>query len=366
MVEITSVGSLYLDVNSKSGYELTWNPSFSGQTHYEILYTFNKNDTWLTAGKVASTSATSYDLRKLYEIVDIDFVEIFYKVRVYYSRINSNGDLETGTEDSNIFSVIFNQGYSSELNVWNDEKKSFPMFANAKNDNIPFLSVNVDGTTERVPLVEKSSPIAGDLHIEVDNGERVLAKSSGYFAPNPIGANDSFGYFNVSGNYNYTFSEDVSYYYYRNTGTTTSRSNLHSSTYYYYSLSGYYNRYATQLQYRYTYYYYYYGRYNGYGWSSYYYQYVPPLYTQPYGDPRQWTTGYYYYVTYINTRDTKSQSTSYYKYYTAYLYYYYRNWYNSYWYSYSYYYYYYNSKNLGTYTNTGDRTAYYYYNYYTK
>ena len=169
MVNILSPESVYVDNNDSSSYTLTWEGTMEGQIAYEIMYKLKNSDTWLTTGKIESTE-TSYDLRNIYNFLGIDFAEISYKVLLYYSASTGESETTTGTEYSNTYSLIFNQGITGNINIWNgSEKEIYPIFDNINNDNIHKVNINTDQGTKLVPLVDDNSPLASHFKIRISN-----------------------------------------------------------------------------------------------------------------------------------------------------------------------------------------------------
>lgn len=230
MVEITSKGSVYLDRSQKDTKSIvTWNASFSGQTHFEILYKEKKSDTWSTSGKIQSTE-TSYDLFNLYEFTNLDFTEINFKVRVYFSTRNAIGDL-TGSEDSNIFSVVFKPSSENGLIVYNDAEVHMPLLDEGESFSYSTLAVKVNGKMRRTPLVESDSVIGSNILVKVDNEKKSLAMvEDANFVDTPIGENDTFATVSQQKSYSYTYSDKGSYQYYYS----------YDSLYYYYQYANYY------------------------------------------------------------------------------------------------------------------------------
>ena len=212
MVNIISPKSSYVDNDNPDTYTLIWEGSLSGgQTSYEVLYREKGAEEWLTTGRVNS-SETSYDLRSIYDLVGIDFVEIEYKVTLTFDY--TDGDVSTvGTESSNVFSLIFNEGISGNLNVWvGFEKHSYPMFDTIKNTNLDTMSINTDDGEKKIPLVEADNVLAKDMKIQVASDKaRCLAGYSPNFAYYTPKDTDVFGEFDVSATGTYKYTDSYSY-----------------------------------------------------------------------------------------------------------------------------------------------------------
>ena len=212
MINIISPKSVYVNNDDPSTYTLNWEGSLpDGQVSYEILYREKGSDTWLTSGKVVST-ATEYDLRNIYSQLNIDFVEIEYKVNVTYEK-SENDETIKGTESSNTFSLIFNQGITADLNVWvNSEKRSYPMFDEIRNDNMNIMSVHTPNGNKLLPLVDDDNVLSSDMRIQVadDKIQSVARYDPDFKYYTPTDA-DVFGTINVEGQYNYSYQRSYNY-----------------------------------------------------------------------------------------------------------------------------------------------------------
>jgi hypothetical protein len=170
MVTIIQPKSVYVDNSNANTYTLTWKqetPTVEGYTvnqyAFEVLYRVKGNTSWSTTGKISST-ATSYDLRKLHEYLGTDLDEIQYQLYVYYSGTYEN-DTYTYTDSSLKYSLVFNQGYSYTLKVFDGENTlEYPLFDNVNNSNIDITNINVDSSTKKLPLVPQDHPLGGGTH----------------------------------------------------------------------------------------------------------------------------------------------------------------------------------------------------------
>lgn len=212
MINIISPKSVYVNNDDPSTYTLNWEGSLpSGQVSYEVLYKEKGSETWLTTGKVMSTD-TTYDLRNIYTLVNIDFVEIEYKVTITYESIN-DGETIRGNESSNTFSLIFNQGISGDLNVWvNSEKRSYPMFSTINNDNVNTLAIRTTDGDKLLPLVDEDSVLASDMRVRVssDKTQSVAGYDPDFKYYTPTDS-DVFGTIEVEGQYNYNYQSSYNY-----------------------------------------------------------------------------------------------------------------------------------------------------------
>ena len=267
MVNILSPKSVYVVNDDPSTYTLTWAGSITGQIAYEILYQLKGSSAWLTAGRVNSTS-TSYDLRNIYNLLGIDFSEISYKVVLTYEKTENN-ETTTGTESSNVYSLIFNQGIVGSLNVQNQNtSESYPIFNRINNEDIDAIKIKTSKGIKLVPLVDSSSPLSSDFKIRISNNNtRCVATHSPSFTYYTPSSSDTFGNFTVNGYYTYNYQRSYnyistpSYRYSYITGTSSDRYRTYTYGYKYYNylrssvrnyLSNYY-RYISSYNYRYSY-----------------------------------------------------------------------------------------------------------------
>ena len=259
-VSITQPKSTYLNLTI-TDTTLQWETNVSGQTAYEVLYKKKMATEWSTLGKVDSTSC-SVDLKDLYNAVNLDFEEFYYRVLLYYS-FTQDTETVTGKEYSDVYSIIFNQGYGNVLNVsLNGIPKKYPIFEKVNNTGIPYASIG--GGVGKIPIVGDDSPLS-----EEENGKRHFASGRANFKPSGIYGN---GEFDVSSLYytpvyayqqdavyaydrstNYAYQKDTNYAYkylqganytsYVTGSTPTSYTRSQGTNYYYYSynyIGGYY------------------------------------------------------------------------------------------------------------------------------
>ena len=171
-ITIISPKSAYVDNKNSSTYTLQWKSDISGQTGYEILYKKKTASEWSTLGKVTST-ATSFDLRNIYKVTNIDIEEYYYRVMLYYS-----GDDYTGTEYSDVYSIIFNEGYECKLNVnMPDGIHKYPLLSNIKNEEISFMEVQSNGI-KKLPLIEPNHPLADGVKFQTSGGVKQFASNT--------------------------------------------------------------------------------------------------------------------------------------------------------------------------------------------
>lgn len=208
MVTINSPQSMYIDNSDSSTYTLDWTGSISGQNAYEIYYKLKSSSTWLTTGRIAST-ATTQDLRNLHDLTGVDFEEISYKVKLYYSISNAKGVL-TGSDFSEVYTLIFNSGKTGTLKVKTTNKvNEYPLFDTINNDNVSVVNVG----TRKAPLVDADSALGSNLKIQLSSGTKTVAASTGSFTDEVYPTGTEIGDWNQqvykyepyqSGGYKYT------------------------------------------------------------------------------------------------------------------------------------------------------------------
>ena len=283
---------------------------------------------WSTTGKISSNEKL-YDLTKIYDFLEVDFTEIYFKIKVYYQEkvdITDSNVTEISCEYSNIYTVIFRPESDCELNVSNGEITTCPLFSETIGSQSQLFVQTPKGTRFAV-MVSPDSIISSSVRVNTDEGVQSIAANYGNFTDYPISDNDTFMY--KSG----VNSSNKSYYYYSKTG----------DSYYAYgrNSTGYSVYYLTNGTYRYTaqrdlYYYHGYYYYRYYTYSVSYFNYISFSYD-----------AYYYATDFTNNIGyiTKFLRTHYY--YTNPTYYYYR-WYSVvtgyYYYKYGPKYYYYSQK----------------------
>lgn len=326
MITIVKPHSVYADRTDANEFELEWSSTVSGQTGYEIYYKLSNAANWSTTGLISDPTATTYDLRQIYSLVELDFTEIIYKIKIYYSTENEEG-LLTGVEESDIYTIIFSQPISGYLSVYDGEEiERYPLFSSIESSYDKLKVHTNDGNLATV-LVDNTSPIASNMKIHVGNDNLTLASeyASGLsYTQNAHGEFEQDGY------------ETAYYYYNTNEHEQSYETRLYSDKYYYYTYRTYMPNtpgyfYSTSPSYYYKYYYQFY-------YIDYYYRY--------------WGGGTNVYTPVYTKKNTYAYSPS-----SSYYYYGYNK---------SYTYYYYNKVYDGTtyYLYTAyDATKYYYYSY---
>lgn len=278
-VTITSPKSVYVDDKDSSTYTLQWTTDVSGQTAYEILYKKKTATEWSTLGKVESTSH-SFDLREIYNAVNLDIEEFYYRVLIYYS-----GDDYTGKEYSDVYSVMFNEGWEKRLKVYRDGSiVQYPLLNDIKNTEIESMPIQSNGK-KKIPLVELTHPLAKGTKIQTSNGKKQFASNDARFDESGIYGNGEFSKYIPQYTQEYAYRQDENYAYnrsevygYQAYYGYAYKANGYGTNYGYYKKSGYYQ----YLYYDNRSYYYYFSGYRSF-----------PTYTDPGG-----TTHYQYVGTY--------------------------------------------------------------------
>lgn len=212
MINIISPKSVYVDITDPSTYTLEWQGTLeNSQVSYEVLYREKGNETWLTTGKNKTTDQT-YDLRNIYTLINVDFVEIEYKVVITCEKTGDN-EIITGTESSNVYSLIFNQGITCDLNVWTgSEKRVYPLFDEIKNDTLNKMTIHTEDGDKMLPLVNEGSILSDEMKVRVDeNTTQCVAGSNPDFKYYTPSETDVFGEFDVDGQYTYNYQQEYSY-----------------------------------------------------------------------------------------------------------------------------------------------------------
>lgn len=293
MVTITQPLSAYVDNDNPSTHTLRWTNQYTGQYAFEVLYKQKSTSSWLTTGKIESDQS-DYDLRNLHNLTGIDLDEIQYRLVVYYQTTEG---IETRdfSDAAYIYSLIFNSGSTESVKVYDGTTTSeYPLFSEIKNDAIDHIRVSTDDGVKKLPVVDKSSPLAGTAKIVMPGG---TVKHLAGNAPNftyDTSTLPTYGTVKTQGDVEVYAKESVSieaysdYYayrydgrhyntlyeyryssYYGNKSYTRYDNNYgvyytSSQYYYYYNLTGYYNYTYNYLNYTYKYIHAYtgYGRYN--------------------------------------------------------------------------------------------------------
>ena len=162
-VTITAPQSGYFD--RTGAITVSWTNSITAppQTAYEIMYKLKTASSWSTLGKVTST-ATSANLKPIYDAVSQDAVEFYYKVVVYHDLATlSSGNKEGGIEHSAVYSIMFHGSQIATLKVQEtaSSTQTYPLF---NGSTTPTAKLNVRTTssvTGTAPLVASGHPLAG-------------------------------------------------------------------------------------------------------------------------------------------------------------------------------------------------------------
>ena len=195
-VSITSPQSKLITITQQFP-DIEWICSIEGQKYYEIQYRFKDHTPWSTCGKVESTD-TSVSMQCIYDLVGVDFYEIYYRVIIYYDGYNIIGPVQ-GKDISNTYSVMFMHGIAGTLNVYDGAgtlKYNFYDQINtptgSDKSKVEVLNIALDDGTHiaKVPLVNKQSAIASNFVINIDSthslDQKVVAKEDAKFIANNI------------------------------------------------------------------------------------------------------------------------------------------------------------------------------------
>ena len=188
-ITISQPKSIYVKNEKESTYLLKWSyPDVSNQVYYEVLYRRKTSSDWSTFGKINSKD-TTFDLRKIREVIIEDFEEIYYKLLCYYDGSYSDGSREMATIQSDVYSIMFNSGYHATRNVQLSSKiERYPLFDSI---NIDIESTNILTATgiKQLPLVNLSHPLQGKTKIQTESGVKAFASDTANFLPSNIYGN---------------------------------------------------------------------------------------------------------------------------------------------------------------------------------
>ena len=208
-VTITAPQSGYFD--RTGAITVSWTNSITSppQTAYEIMYKLKTASSWSTLGRVTST-ATSANLKPIYDAVSQDAVEFYYKVVVYHDLATlSSGNKEGGIEHSAVYSIMFHGSQIATLKVQETASLTqiYPLF---NGSTTPTAKLNVRTTssaTGTAPLVASGHPLAGRGKVITASGYTAfIGGSSPTFAAS---GQNRYGYF-----YGYRYQYSFSYYNY--------------------------------------------------------------------------------------------------------------------------------------------------------
>ena len=154
-------------VDRTKGLTIQWSGDLvSYQTHYEIQYKLSSAASWSTLGKTASTSARSYALSNLFNAVQSDATEIYYRIVLYYSYTNSSNESITGYEYSNTYSIIFHgaQVGIMKVQVTSTKKQEYPIYSSVTGKESMDVKLS-SSTTGKAILVDSTNPLANQLKV---------------------------------------------------------------------------------------------------------------------------------------------------------------------------------------------------------
>lgn len=255
-ITITAPQSGYFD--RTGAITVSWTNSITSppQTAYEIMYKLKTASSWSTLGRVTST-ATSANLKPIYDAVSQDAQEFYYKVVVYHDLATlSSGNKEGGVEHSAVYSLMFHGSQIGTLKIQESSSvtREYPLF----NGSTAAQKLNVRTTasaTGTAPLVASGHPLAGRGKVITASGYTAfIGGSSPTFAAS---GQTRYGYFYgykyvytpVYYNYNYANYRTDSYkqlqYYYRVYNVDVTSSHYKFLSYYVGTLT--YYRYYTTL-----------------------------------------------------------------------------------------------------------------------
>ena len=175
-LHIISPQSVVADISYPAGMIIHWEDvSDGGQVAYELQYKLKEADFWSTCGKVYDSLAREVSLNTIYEYLQIDFYELYYRIIVYYDGTNSLGRI-IGSESSDVYSVIFRHGIKNTLKIFEEGNiHEYPLLetinidSNITGDKVNALKINVDDEILQLPLVKSDNVLKSDLEVCVDS-----------------------------------------------------------------------------------------------------------------------------------------------------------------------------------------------------
>ena len=318
MITITHPQSKYGPIDDSNGFILKWTSTIDGQTDYEILYKIKGFDSWSTSGKINSTSS-EYNLLNIYNNLGVDFTEIQYKVKLWYSTTNETGEL-TGTEESDTYTLIFSQPISGYFNIFDgDNINRYPLFSNINNNNNPTFNIQTNNGKMSTILVDNDNPLNSNLKIKIGDSIKSVASNSPNLSNGYIQRSDpteliqsgttessDYYYYSVRDTQKMSSSNNIRYYYKYKTSYQTytwSTQNTEYIDYYYWHNGwdepGYWGSHWSTYEktYWYTFNRYYYDtRYVSYSYNTYYYKYYYIYDSTTYNTLTSYSYKYYSYA----------------------------------------------------------------------
>lgn len=186
MVTIIRPKSAYLQADGSDDLTMEWSTNVKAQSGYEILYKKKGEKSWSTLGRVDSEDARTFDLSILFEKIDFQYqMEIYYRVILYHDSL-STGDIMSGAEISDSYSLMIKPPYSKSLRIFNgNEIEEYPLFDNTDAPNTHTIKVQTtEGTKEmKAILVEEDHPAAGNMKVKTRFGRKAFSTTEAKFAP---------------------------------------------------------------------------------------------------------------------------------------------------------------------------------------
>ena len=217
-IQITAPLSTYVDRTKP--ITVTWSNTdsiYNGhQTSYEIQYRLPSSSSWSTLGTVTS-STSSATLNGIFDKVEEDAEEYYYRIVVKYSNFDAKstslGGMASGTDYSDIYSIAFHGSQIGTMKIFDGtDINNYPIYDTVTGTKSK-LNVNVnDSQSGAIPLVSSTSLFAGRDKVNVNtNNVRNIAASPASSFTNKRG--NSEGYFTV---YRYQYYVNYAYTHYTN------------------------------------------------------------------------------------------------------------------------------------------------------
>lgn len=175
---ITPKNKIYdVDDSGYSNAKIEWIIT-EPQDWFEVQYRLPTDIEWRTAGRVYSSSQTYYNVSNIYDILQTDFYEIYYRVIVHYNGTNGLGTIQ-GQETSPVYSLLFRHGIKGTLKLYDGiGTREFPLYDEVRTNSTYNLNNNVtegkvaisDSNIKKYPLVQPDNATISDLNINIDSG----------------------------------------------------------------------------------------------------------------------------------------------------------------------------------------------------
>lgn len=236
--DIISPKSKIVDVDASTLY-IEWDSdNISAQKSYELQYRLHTTSTWSTCGVTTSTS-NKVSVMTIYNLVGVDFYELYYRVIIRYDGTNGYGPI-TGSETTPTYSLIFRHGIKNTLKLYDGiGTLEYPIYdtvsinnSNKAKVDVMNISINATGTNKKLlPIVTDNNTMKSNLKVSLNDAGTTVkypANSYGSFTtPAEYGNtyinqkityySDTYAYSKLNNYANYTLYGNLSKYSYSDT-----------------------------------------------------------------------------------------------------------------------------------------------------